>query len=236
MTLNPVEIEIARNRLESIAEEVGMALIRTSSSPNIKDRRDCSAGLYLPDGELIAQAEHIPLHLGLMPTVIRNALAEYGTQRLRPGDVSGTDRLPYQPDDANLQANDDPDLDEGFEATGVDADHIAEFEMGLGRPRVLSDQGRTAAFKRWYEGDGGPKNQATRAAKANCSTCGYLMHMGGSARQLFGVCANEWSAFDGQVVSLDHGCGAHSETDVTPQGKVWDQTDPVLDDMDIIED
>lgn len=157
-------------------------------------------------------------------------------ERLRPGDVSGTDRLPYQPDDANLQANDDPDLDEGFEATGVDADHIAEFEMGLGRPRVLSDQGRTAAFKRWYEGDGGPKNQATRAAKANCSTCGYLMHMGGSARQLFGVCANEWSAFDGQVVSLDHGCGAHSETDVTPQGKVWDQTDPVLDDMDIIED
>jgi len=87
MTLNPVEIEIARNRLESIAEEVGTALIRTSYSPNIKDRRDCSAGLYLPDGELIAQAEHIPLHLGLMPTVIRNALAEYGTDRLRPGDV-----------------------------------------------------------------------------------------------------------------------------------------------------
>lgn len=94
MTLNPVEIEIARNRLESIAEEVGMALIRTSYSPNIKDRRDCSAGLYLPDGELIAQAEHIPLHLGLMPTVIRNALAEYGTQRLRPGDVLLTNN-PY---------------------------------------------------------------------------------------------------------------------------------------------
>lgn len=94
MTLNPVEIEIARNRLESIAEEVGTALIRTSYSPNIKDRRDCSAGLYLPDGELIAQAEHIPLHLGLMPTVIRNALAEYGTDRLRPGDVLLTNN-PY---------------------------------------------------------------------------------------------------------------------------------------------
>lgn len=92
--LNAVEIEIARNRLESIAEEVGMALIRTSYSPNIKDRRDCSAGIYTPDGELISQAEHIPLHLGLMPTLIRNALNEYGADRLRPGDVLLTNN-PY---------------------------------------------------------------------------------------------------------------------------------------------
>ncbi|NLW13025.1 MAG: DUF3027 domain-containing protein [Trueperella sp.] len=158
--------------------------------------------------------------------------------RVRPGDVSGTDRLPYKPDDASLQPGDDPDLDQGFEATGLDADFIAEYEMGLGRARVLSDQGRTAAFERWYKGEGGPNNQATRTAKANCSSCGYLMLMGGSARQLFGLCANEWSAFDGQVVSLDHGCGAHSETDVQVQAKIWDQSDPVLDDtrMDITED
>lgn len=156
--------------------------------------------------------------------------------RIRPEDVRGTDRLPYNPDDANLQAN-NPHLDEGFEATGDDADQIAQYEMGLGRERVLSDQGRAAAFKRWYDGEGGPKNQATRQAKEHCSTCGYLMRMGGSARQLFGVCANEWSQYDGQVVSLDHGCGAHSETDVYPQGKVWDQSEPVIDDvgMDIVE-
>lgn len=92
--LNAVELEIARNRLASIAEEVGTALIRTSYSPNIKDRRDCSAGIYAPDGELLAQAEHIPLHLGLMPTVIRNALAEYGAENLRPGDVLMTNN-PY---------------------------------------------------------------------------------------------------------------------------------------------
>ncbi|QGU06209.1 Acetophenone carboxylase delta subunit [Corynebacterium occultum] len=94
MTLNAVELEIARNRLESIAEEVGTALIRTAYSPNIKDRRDCSAGIYGPDGELISQAEHIPLHLGLMPTLIRTTLAEYGAQRLRPGDVLLTNN-PY---------------------------------------------------------------------------------------------------------------------------------------------
>ncbi|MDK8602619.1 DUF3027 domain-containing protein [Trueperella bernardiae] len=152
--------------------------------------------------------------------------------RLRPSDVSGTDRLPYNPDDSNLTSN-DPLLDESFEAAGVDGDELAEFELGLGRARVLSDQGRQEAFKRWYDGDGGPHNQATRTAKATCSTCGYLLHMGGSARQLFGVCANEWSAYDGRVVSLDHGCGAHSETDTPKPDKMWDPTDPVLDDHDL---
>lgn len=93
-TLNPVELEIARNRLESIAEEVGTALIQTSYSPNIKDRRDCSAGIYGPDGMLISQAEHIPLHLGLMPTMIKNTLADYGTENLAEGDVLITNN-PY---------------------------------------------------------------------------------------------------------------------------------------------
>src|SRR5690625_247340 len=93
-TLNPVELEVARNGLESISEEVGTALIQTSYSPNIKDRRDCSAGIYGPDGMLISQAEHIPLHLGLMPTMIKNALATYGTENLVEGDVLITNN-PY---------------------------------------------------------------------------------------------------------------------------------------------
>lgn len=94
ITLNPVDLEIARNRLESIAEEIGTTLIRTSYSPNIKDRRDCSAGVYQPNGELISQAEHIPLHLGLMPTLIQRALREYGADRLKPGDILITNN-PY---------------------------------------------------------------------------------------------------------------------------------------------
>jgi N-methylhydantoinase B len=93
-TFGPVDLEIARNRLESIAEEIGTTLIRTAYSPNIKDRRDCSAGVYRPDGELIAQAEHIPLHLGLMPTLIRRTLSEVGRSALRPGDVLITNN-PY---------------------------------------------------------------------------------------------------------------------------------------------
>jgi len=85
--LDPVSLEVARNRLESVAEEVGTTLIRTSYSPNIKDRRDCSAGVYTARGELVAQAEHIPLHLGLMPTLIRHALEAAEVSTLRPGDM-----------------------------------------------------------------------------------------------------------------------------------------------------
>lgn len=145
-------------------------------------------------------------------------------ERLEPGDVSGTDRLPYKKDDDRLMG--------GFEDAGEDADQLETYEIGMGRARVLSEKGRSEAFNRWYASDRGPKNQATRAAKATCSSCGFLMLMAGSARTMFGVCANEWSPEDGKVVSLDHGCGAHSETDVPKQKSLWVQTDPVIDDSD----
>ena len=92
--LDAVELEVARNRLESIAEEIGTTLIRTAYSPNITDRRDCSAGVYDPTGELVAQAEHIPLHLGLMPTLVRAALDAVGRDQLDDGDVLITNN-PY---------------------------------------------------------------------------------------------------------------------------------------------
>ena len=92
--LDAIELEVARNRLESIAEEIGTTLIRTAYSPNITDRRDCSAGVYDPTGELVAQAEHIPLHLGLMPTLVRAALETVGRDRLDDGDVLITNN-PY---------------------------------------------------------------------------------------------------------------------------------------------
>lgn len=157
-------------------------------------------------------------------------------ERLTPADISPTDRLPYRADDENLQTLEGSDtsaLQEGYEETGIDIDAAQMWELGLGRARVLSDKGRKAAFRRWYRSDAGPRNQATREAKAPCSTCGYFLKMAGSARQLFGVCANEWSAFDGRVVSLDHGCGSHSETDVKAQTPLWVQTEPVVDELEI---
>ncbi|GAB3054679.1 DUF3027 domain-containing protein [Intrasporangium mesophilum] len=127
--------------------------------------------------------------------------------RLAPGDLGAGDVLPYRPVD--------PFLEQGFEATGdEDVDQMAFFELGLGRPRVLSAEGREDAATRWYAGDGGPTSEVSVKATARCSTCGYFVPMAGALRPVFGVCANEWSPSDGRVVSLDHGCGAHSETDL----------------------
>jgi hypothetical protein len=129
------------------------------------------------------------------------------SERLAPGDVGHADVLPY--------AADDPRLEAGFEATGnEDVDAVASWELGLGRARVLSRQGRSEAAERWYAGEHGPHAESAKAAAAQCRSCGFFTPVAGALRQVFGVCANEWSPSDGKVVSLDHGCGAHSETDV----------------------
>ncbi|MBB2892872.1 DUF3027 domain-containing protein [Flexivirga oryzae] len=144
-------------------------------------------------------------------------------ERLAPGDIGAGDERPY--------VADDPLLEQGFEATGEeDVDQVALFELGLGRPRVLSAEGREAAAQRWYDAAGGPNSEVARQAKAHCSTCGFYLPLPGVLRQLFGVCAGEWSPSDGHVVSLDHGCGAHSETDApaTPPETV---EAPVLDEL-----
>ena len=78
-----VELEILRNRLESVAEEMGQVLIRGAYSPNITERRDCSTALFDATGRMIAQAEHIPVHLGAMPEAV-DAVLEFDP---RPGDV-----------------------------------------------------------------------------------------------------------------------------------------------------
>ncbi|WP_073995727.1 DUF3027 domain-containing protein [Arcanobacterium urinimassiliense] len=155
--------------------------------------------------------------------------------RLRPEDVDPEDRLPYNPDDSNLEPieSDLVELQESYGETGVDMDAAAQWELGLGRERVLSAKGRAAAFKRWYNSDAGANTKAVRDAGKSCSTCGYLMKMAGSARGVFGVCANEWSAFDGRVVSLDHGCGSHSETDIKKRTTLWQQSEPVLNEADL---
>ncbi|MFC7579837.1 DUF3027 domain-containing protein [Schaalia naturae] len=136
-------------------------------------------------------------------------------ERLRPGDVSRSDVLPYQADDERLE--------QGFEGTGIrdgdDPDLPIVRELGLGRPRVLSRAGRDEAVERWYRSERGPSEG--RRPRATCSTCGFLVKMSGSMRTVFGVCANEWSPDDGSVVSLDHTCGSHSETDVAPGGPEW---------------
>jgi N-methylhydantoinase B len=86
-TIDPVSLEVMRNALMSIADEMSAALVRTAYSTNIKDRRDCSCAIYMLDGAVVAQSEvGIPLHLGVMPAVVRRVLQRFPITTLRPGD------------------------------------------------------------------------------------------------------------------------------------------------------
>ncbi len=87
MHFDPITLEVLRNALQSVAEEMGATLTRTALSPNIKDRRDCSTAIYTTGGNLVAQAEHIPLHLGLMPTVVKEVLKTIPLKSMAPGDA-----------------------------------------------------------------------------------------------------------------------------------------------------
>lgn len=84
--LDPVTFEIVKNSLVSLAEEMGEVLRRSSFSANIKERRDFSSALFDTEGRLVAQAEHIPVHLGAMPHSVRAILQEYD-DGIREGDA-----------------------------------------------------------------------------------------------------------------------------------------------------
>lgn len=84
-TPNPIRLEVFKHLFASVAEEMGVVLRRTSYSPNIKERRDFSCALFDAAGQMIAQAAHIPVHLGAMPLSVQAAVAALD---LRPGDVA----------------------------------------------------------------------------------------------------------------------------------------------------
>jgi hypothetical protein len=125
------------------------------------------------------------------------------SERLRPGDLGVGDLLPTPADDDRLAPayllSDDPQVES------------VAFELGLGRPRVMSKLGRDETVERWYAGEGGPDTPMARHAPAHCGTCGFFLPIAGSLGLVFGACGNEFSPRDGAVVSADAGCGAHSE-------------------------
>ncbi len=166
------------------------------------------------------------------------------SERLRPGDLGPGDLLPTEADDPRLEPGytgaDEPPPNSALTedlADLVDAEDaevtggspaqqtvtpsrgsiaaVAE-ELGLRRARVLSRYGLHSAAARWEEAFG-PKTPMAQAAPASCESCGFLVPIGGSLGQAFGVCANEFSPADGRVVSLAYGCGGHSEAAVMPK-------------------
>lgn len=137
-------------------------------------------------------------------------------ERVQPGDLGPGDLLPPPVDDPRLvlRVGD-------VEALSVSDCADILIEQGLGRPRALSFDGRLDAAERWYAGDSGPDTPIAQQAPARCRTCGYHVRLVGGLGQVFGVCANSWAPDDGKVVSIDHGCGAHSET-VAISNQLWD--------------
>lgn len=175
------------------------------------------------------------------------------TDRVRPGDLKAGDLMPassdderlvplvalsgnqglldWQTDDAwnpgaeladesQLEADDAADADD----EARDRPRLARRLEGAARPRrVLSAIGRDEAAIRWHSGEHGPRSALASAAPACCITCGFMVRLDGPLGRAFGVCANEYAPDDGRVVSVDHGCGAHSDGDVVSR----DDSEPI---------
>ncbi|GMT43188.1 MAG: N-methylhydantoinase B [bacterium] len=77
MKVNPILLEVFKNKLSSVSEEMGVSLNRTAFSPNIKERRDFSCAVFDKNGDIIAQAAHIPVHLGSMPLSVKEAIKNF---------------------------------------------------------------------------------------------------------------------------------------------------------------
>ncbi|MGH3260817.1 MAG: DUF3027 domain-containing protein, partial [Trebonia sp.] len=142
-------------------------------------------------------------------------------ERVQPGDLSPGDLLPADPDD--------PRLVPGYTLSGDPAVDSVAFELGLGRERVLSREGRGDTAERWQSGDSGPDTAMARHAPLRCGTCGFYLSIAGSLQAAFGVCGNEVTATDGRVVSVEFGCGAHSQVTVSAPSRAA-RTGAVYDD------
>lgn len=149
------------------------------------------------------------------------------TERLRPGDLGVGDLLPTEEDDARLE----PGWNASDVVTGIDEDDARDVaaELDLIRPRVLSPIGLDDAVDRWVAGEHGPEAPMAQSAPATCATCGFRIAVRGSLGAAFGVCANEISPSDGHMVTLDHGCGGHSEAVVIPA--MAERPAPVIDEV-----
>ena len=85
--LDQIQIEVIGNAFLSVVEEMGETLVKSSYSTNIKERRDCSTALFDLNGQTLAQAEHIPVHLGSMLGIVQAVLKRHPLEDIKPGDA-----------------------------------------------------------------------------------------------------------------------------------------------------
>ncbi|MDR3128586.1 MAG: DUF3027 domain-containing protein [Bifidobacteriaceae bacterium] len=123
--------------------------------------------------------------------------------RILPSDVQTWDALAYKPNDTNLVHS------------GLPRTDITDIEkLALWRTRVISPIGKNATIKRWLKSRVGSRSKTKKIAKNICINCGYFVPLSGQLGQGFGACSNAFSPNDGSVVSINNGCGSHSETSV----------------------
>ena len=161
---------------------ITVAKVDESSDPTICDV------VILPGPDSLLAPDHIPY------------MNRIQTEDITPGVI-----VPSILDDTRLV----PGVNALVQDEDLDATEV--FDLGLMRPRVLSIEGRDQASKRWYSGDRGPNSALAQGALKPCASCGFFVPIAGSLRSAFGVCANAIAPDDARVVSVDHGCGAHSE-------------------------
>jgi len=160
------------------------------------------------------------------------------TERVRPGDLKAGDLMPAPADDERLI----PVVALASEAGLLDWEEGDAWRLGAGglqsgagtlRPaRVLSPVGRDDAAVRWYTSQRGPGSPLAKSAPAPCLTCGFLVRLSGPLGRVFGVCANEFAPDDGRVVSVDHGCGAHSDGNVRAEAdEAGGLAEPAVDEL-----
>lgn len=136
-SLSPAALEVMRHALDGVAEEMGAALRHTAHSPNIKERVDCSAAVFDREGVMVAQAAHIPVHLGSMPASVAAAVEAAGgalapgTQIVLNDPYAGGNHLP---DLTVVAAVGDPDADPPGRLLGYVANRAHHADVGGAAP------------------------------------------------------------------------------------------------------
>lgn len=178
-------------------------------------------------------AQARPQNSEVQPTSEDN---EEGQKASAPVDADGAVfRLADRSGDEKDVREQEPDgqVSFGAQTSSDDLDEAVD-RFALTRRHLMTVEARSATAKRWYEGQHGPKSLSTRTAKGKaCETCGFMIPLAGDLGSMFGVCANRWSPDDGRVVSLDHGCGEHSEIEPQEESHLWVQSQPAYDDLHI---
>ena len=219
-------LEIARAALlESIpADHVGKvldSLVEPSQDPSVTITRytfECTSAGYpgwyweVSVVEISGQSQPTVSEVNLLPGAAALVPAAWKpwADRVEAGDLGVGDLLPPPENDERLTAGFTGIADLEDISDDLAALHPVQWELGLGREKVLSAVGQERAVNRWFEKLNGPKSAMAKSAPAQCGSCGFLVAIGGSMGQVFGVCGNEFGAADGQVVATTFGCGAHS--------------------------